>query len=194
MRFESSAFWTCVASFRPAKFGVRPFAVAALAFFLMAASNAFAQQAVIIQDNFSGPNGTSVANNAPDTTNLPGGTWTVPVGSPTYQSPNTLAFNAANGFMMLPTASGTYTPPTTLTVSASFSLGNITTNSDNYSRGMGLGFFASTATGNGVGEWAWAGGLSLDPAGQQVRSRAGGTRSGARRHSPEREPAGHGCV
>ena len=51
-----------------------------------------------------------------------------------------------------------------MTLSAALQLGGITSNSDPFSRGLGLGFFSSTAMPTNVGEWTWTGGLSLDPA------------------------------
>ncbi len=122
------------------------------------------RQIPVIQDQFSGTNGASLSGKTPDTVNLPGGTWSVGSGTAKYQSPNELAFTAANGYMEIPTKSGSYTPPSLLTISAALSVGGTNANGDPFSRGMGIGFFAVNASGK-VGEFYWAGGMTLDPAG-----------------------------
>ena len=119
---------------------------------------------LIIYDNFSGTSGTSIATHPASPVNLPGGNWSVGNGTATYLTPNTLSFQANNGYAEIPTKSGGYTPPPTMTISAALSIGNTNTNGS-LSRGMGIGFFASNAATGQVGEFYWAGGLCLDPAG-----------------------------
>ena len=125
-----------------------------------AASSLRAQ--TIISDGFSGTNGATLNGRTPDTTDLPGTTYTTSSqNTGPYQQPSisTAATNATggtsadsgfNGSASLSIAStGTFTKPTTLTLSASIEINNIQDdNSAALARGIGLGFFTAVPANN----------------------------------------------
>ena len=161
MRFKNLPVYRVVANRHSASIGLATLAMAALTVFI-ATSQVRGQ--VIIQDMFSGANGTTIVGQAPDTANLPSGTWSASnVDSAKYTSPNQLTITAANGCLQIPTSSASYTPPSVLTISAALCVNNINAG-DVYGRGLGLGFYA-TAQSSGVAEFNWSGGLTLDVAG-----------------------------
>ena len=173
MRCKKSFVCAVAGNLRPATFGAAPLAVAALAV-LLAAPNAFAQ--VILQDMFSGASG-SIVGQAPDTTNLPGGTWIASgLGSATYSGSNQMALQATNGGVEIATSSGSYSPPALLTISAGLAINGIDANGDPFGRGMGLGFCA-VAPVPGTIEYSTGGfvGLTLDAAGSAGDASAAGS-------------------
>ncbi len=118
-------------------------------------------QTVIIADNFSGMVGQPIAGNIPDTTNLPGQTYSTfgSTGTSTYYTGNTVQIGADQGTAISIASSGSYTQPSVITISAGLELGT-TQGSDlgttSVFRGVGLGFF-STNTGNNNGYSNFAG-------------------------------------
>ncbi len=134
-------------------------------------SVAHANFASIIQDTFSGANGASIVGAAPDTTNLPGGAWfkqnSESQTNVTYKSPNQISIQAINGGVAIATRGAAYTPPTTLTVSAGLAVNNININGDSFSRGLGLGYFATMIPAGTAAIASGFRGLSLDIPGDQ---------------------------
>ena len=135
--------------------------VSAVLIGLILASQARANNIVVISDNYSWvANGTNITGSSPTGTgnvNLPGGTYTHNTfATADYFTGSTATGNPAPGIVtnsyaaaaILPLSSGTYTEPTTLTVSADLRVGNVGgTNTNPLTsdppRGIGLGFFSA---------------------------------------------------
>jgi len=128
--------------------------VSALCF--MAINPAKATVSVIVQDGFSGTNGTAIAGTVPDVTNLPGGTWQVDSTTSTGTFTATISTTTGNpspsllmncqgnssGSAAISLASnGSYTKPTTLTIQADFDVAGMQTG--NAPHGAMLGFYTT---------------------------------------------------
>ena len=143
MSFGNSPLRCLFAALRCARFGA-PSAVACW-LVLLAAPNAFAQ--VYIQDTFSGPNANSLVGQAPDTTNLPGGTWQGAsyFQSASYTGSNQVAVTGQQTAVVIATSGNSFTLATSLTLSAGLETG--TGDDDNGDpgafRGIGLGYFSA---------------------------------------------------
>ncbi len=114
----------------------------------------------IIQDNFSGSG--NVSGRTPDTVNLPGGTYSQ-FGSLQNGtiSGNTVQVGADNG-VFIPLKTLSFTPPTQMKVSAGMQTGSIgTSNGDVALRGVGAGFYTSSAPGSNADTYFT--GLVLNP-------------------------------
>ena len=106
---------------------------------------------VIVLDHFTGANGTSINGRTPDTTNLPGRTFTtfgifgemlIDTGTGT---PTPAIVTTPNSRMYIDISSnGGYVKPSLLTISADIQVG---TADDSFPRGVGLGFFSSAPSG-----------------------------------------------
>jgi hypothetical protein len=100
---------------------------------------------IIIQDTFTGTNGTILTSHAPDI-NLPADQWRLNGSGYTFFGAPTIAGNAASlstdvGAMVYLTSYGSYTKPTNIQFSADLTIDGITDAGDSVShrRGVGLG-------------------------------------------------------
>ena len=120
---------------------------------------------IIVQDSFTGANGTSLIGRAPDVINLPGGTYIVSGSTATWGVPqiqgNAAQVNSDIGALVSIASNGGYTKPTQFSISASLNPQSIY-GSDTGFRGMGLGFFSGADPGHGYVDCT---GLALNPNG-----------------------------
>ncbi len=133
-----------------------------------------ATAATIISDTFNAANGTSMIGRAPNTTNLPGGTWYTPNGGWSRQDiqDGALRLDSDNraGISLQSTIS--YTQPTSFFISADLKIGSLV-NDTEYPRGiwMGFGNSANSSDSNISGlVLSPSGRLSLVLAGQVISS------------------------
>jgi len=108
---------------------------------------------MIIDDTFSGTNGSSLGGRMHDTTNLPGGTWS---GHGTYAYTHDIQSNEARigadiGADIPISSFGGYIKPTQLTISATFNLNSLVATDTFFARAFGLGFFSGQLVNAGSG-------------------------------------------
>ena len=130
---------------------------------LLCGATASLNAQTIISDGFGGPNDTNGATlngRTPDTTDLPGGTYTTSTqNSGPYQQPTistaaggssaNTGFNGSDSISVAST--GTFTKPTMLTLSASIEINNLQDDgSAMLARGIGLGFFTAPPANGGA--------------------------------------------
>jgi len=144
----------------------------------------------IISAGFSGANGTSIAGTAPDTANLPGGTWIVrsldsggsfsatidtSLGNPSPALKLNCAGNSSGAAAISIASSGGYVKPAQLTIQADIRVTGMN-NTANPPHGVLLGFYASPPA-NGIDPISGFTGLVLQMDGSLVLVENGVTRN-----------------